>query len=335
MSKLVEISSSAQLQSLLSSSKAVVVDFYADWCGPCKTIAPVYEGLSTKYSRQNLVTFTKVNTDQQKDIAQQYSITAMPTFIYFENGKEHTRIQGAQPQKLNKLMDRWTAIASGSDSGGGSSSGSAWRGASLPGIYKDITEHIDVRGLDLLNADSDFGSARTLFETTKPSSLSTGKGKAASSGDSSSEESKDWVESDTDEQLMLYIPFNSTLKLHTIQVTSLPPFSDEEDDETPMRPRRIQLYTNRAHNLGFEEADDIPTTQSVELQPSDWDAETGTAKIELRFVKFQNVTSLVMFVVDGEGSGEKTRIDRLRIVGESGEKREMGKLEKIGDEAGE
>ena len=54
-------------------------------------------------------------------------------------------------------------------------------------------------------------------------------------------------------------------------------------------------------------------------------------QIELRFVKFQNVSSLVLFVVDGEGDGEKVRIDRLRIIGESGEKRD-GKIEKISED---
>lgn len=49
----------------------------------------------------------------------------------------------------------------------------------------------------------------------------------------------------------------------------------------------------------------------------------------MRFVKFQNVTSLVLFVVDGEGEGEKVRVDRVRIIGETGEKRDPGKLEKI------
>jgi hypothetical protein len=55
----------------------------------------------------------------------------------------------------------------------------------------------------------------------------------------------------------------------------------------------------------------------------------------LRFVKFQNVTSLVLFFVDGDGDSEKLRVDRIRIVGDAGEKRSMGKLEKIGDEPGE
>lgn len=101
-----------------------------------------------------------------------------------------------------------------------------------------------------------------------------------------------------------------------------------------MRPKTIKLFTNRPHNLGFDEADDIQPTQEIELQESDWNA-NGTANVSLRFVRFQNISSLVLFVVDGDGSSEKVRLDRVRLIGESGEKREMGKLEKIGDEPGE
>ena len=75
--------------------------------------------------------------------------------------------------------------------------------------------------------------------------------------------------------------------------------------------------------------------QTVEIKAEDWDAKTGTAKVDLRFVKFQNVTSLVVFFVDGDGKSEKLRVDRVRIIGDAGEKRDMGKLEKIGDEQGE
>jgi len=85
--------------------------------------------------------------------------------------------------------------------------------------------------------------------------------------------------------------------------------------------------------LWFDEAEDTPVTQKIEIKPNDWDAKTGTAKVELRYVKFQNISSLVLFVADGEGEGEKTRIDRIRFYGEAGQK--MGKLEKFGDEQGE
>lgn len=102
----------------------------------------------------------------------------------------------------------------------------------------------------------------------------------------------------------------------------------------PMRPQTIKLYTNRPHNLGFDEAEDIQPTQEIEIGEEDWNA-NGTATLNLRFVRFQNITSVVVLVVDGDGDGEKVRIDRIRFIGESGEKREMGKLEKIGDELGE
>jgi thiol-disulfide isomerase/thioredoxin len=76
MSKTIQIASPGQLNDLLKSSRIVVADFYADWCGPCKQIAPLYEQLSTQLSRPNHITFVKVNTDTQKEIASQYGITA-------------------------------------------------------------------------------------------------------------------------------------------------------------------------------------------------------------------------------------------------------------------
>lgn len=254
----------------------------------------------------------------------------MPTFIIFKNSHVSTRITGADPKKLSEAVKKLAAEANATDagaacSGESSSSGDTWLGAGLPKGYRDVTDSVDVLGLDLLNCDRDFGSARTLFDTSKPSAQDDAKGKAK-------EGKKDWVESDTDEQLMLYIPFQSTLKVHSLHLTSLPPSSSDDEEEIPMRPKTIQIYSNRAHVLGFEEAEDIPATQSITLGPRDWDAKTGTAKIELRFVKFQNVTSLVVFVVDGDGDGEKVRLDRLRIIGETGEKRDPGKLEKVKDD---
>lgn len=97
-----------------------------------------------------------------------------------------------------------------------------------------------------------------------------------------------------------------------------------------MRPKTIKLFTNRPHNLGFDEAEDIQPTQEIEIGKDDWNA-NGTANVGLRFVRFQNITSLVVFVVDGDGESEKVRLDRVRLIGETGEKRDLGKLEKIGD----
>lgn len=263
----------------------------------------------------------------------------LPTFMIFKNKQVVESMRGANPKKLQEALKKLAAEADSDGANGfGSttSSGSSWVPASLPRGYIDVTDQVDVRGLDLLNSNDDCGNARTLFNGSKPSSLESGSGKGKGKDKSvanGEEGEKDWVESDTDEQLMLYVPFQSTLKVHTLQITSFPPkpAEDDDDDEIPMRPKTIKFYTNRPHVLGFDEAEDLPATQSITLNPQDWDEKTGTAKVELRFVKFQNVTSLVIFVVDGEGDGEKVRIDRLRIIGETGEKRDLGKLEKIED----
>lgn len=331
MSKTILVTSASHFSSILSSNRLVVTDFYADWCGPCKAIAPFYEQLSSQLSRPGSIAFVKVNVDEQKQIAQTYNITSMPTFMLFKAGRETKRIRGANMKELDQTVKQLAQEAQGADesgaagsSGGSMGAGGSWIGASLPKGYGDVTDEVDQKGLEILNLDSEAGTARDIFSPSKPSALDS-KGKSAESG------KKDWVESDTDEQLMVYIPFQSTMKLHTLHITSLPP----ADDEDVGRPRTLHLYTNRSHMLGFDEADGTPATQKIELSEKDWDEKTATAKVELRFVKFQNISSVVVFVVDGDGEGEKTRIDRIRLVGETGEKKSMGKLEKIGDEQGE
>lgn len=249
----------------------------------------------------------------------------MPTFIVFKNQKEVQRVQGANIQALNaavmNLAREAEAMqgASGSASGGfgsgqGSTSGGVWSGAPVAKGYQDIAEEIEKKALDIMNANTEVGSARVLFESTQP-----GKDPKA----------RDWVESDTDEQLMIYIPFQSTLKLHSIHITSLPPYSD--DDDKVKRPRTLKLYANRPTIVGFEEAEGMIPTQKVTLTADDWDKETGTAVINTKFVKFQSVFSLTIFVFEGEDDCDRVRIDRIKFVGEPREKREPGKLEKVGE----
>lgn len=137
----------------------------------------------------------------------------------------HEKVQGVDSRKLQQIVQKLAAEAEGGSSSsgfGGSSSGSSWRAGDLPKGYRDVTDQVDVKGLELLNADGEFGGVRTLFESSKPSALEK-KGKADST-------SKDWVESDTDEQLMLFMPFQSTLKVHTLQVLSSGPHPDTTTD---------------------------------------------------------------------------------------------------------
>lgn len=132
----------------------------------------------------------------------------MPTFILFEQGAVKEKIQGADPRKLQEVVKKLAAAAEGSSSlGSGSGGDSSWRIGELPRGYGDVTEQVDVKGLEILNSDD---SVRVLFGGSKPSGLQTGKATVG--------KDKDWVESDTDEQLMLFMPFQATLKVHTLQV---------------------------------------------------------------------------------------------------------------------
>ncbi|KAF5017467.1 hypothetical protein F66182_10601 [Fusarium sp. NRRL 66182] len=307
---LVVIASKGQFDSLLKSSRIVVADFYADWCGPCKQIAPFYESLADTLSRPNIVTFVKVNSDNNPDLSQEYSVSSLPTFLVFRDGKVIDQVQGADPQRLKSVLQKLATEVESLGEGSGSSSGGAnWKGAEVPRGYSDITDQIEIRDLEVLNADEDAGTVRVLFENSKPSGLSNGKGT-----------SKDFVQSGADDQLLLYIPFQSTL-------TSLPP----KDDEDVMRPGNIHLYINRPHNLDFSEADDTEPTQAIEISPEDWNAE-GTVSLSLRYVKFQKTSSVVVYVQQGEGDGETVRLDRVRLIGEAGAKRDMGKLQKVGED---
>ncbi|PHH82009.1 hypothetical protein CDD82_7326 [Ophiocordyceps australis] len=312
----IKISSEEQFEGLLQSSRLVIADFYADWCGPCTQIAPLYETLAGALTRPNLVTFVKIDSDANRDLAKRFSISVLPTFLIFRDGVSIERVQGANAAELRRIVEsldvEFTNLAL--DSGG------AWSSVQVPRGYTDLTEEIEIRNCELLNADEDFGPVKTLFDPSKPSALTDNAHEAAAAA-------KDWVQSGADDQLLLYVPFQSTVRLHTLQLTSLPP----KDQEAITRPEVIRLYINRTQNLDFGEADDTEPTQTITLAPDDWN-EDGTANIGLRYVKFQKTTTLILYVQKGQDGAESVRLDRLKLIGEASTKREMGKLQKKGDE---
>lgn len=80
----------------------VVVDFYADWCGPCKQLAPVIDFLAQEFPN---ITFVKVNIDNITKVSSKYSVRSIPTLILFRNGKDVDRIVGYQSKnKLRKKL---------------------------------------------------------------------------------------------------------------------------------------------------------------------------------------------------------------------------------------
>ncbi|MBP3610063.1 MAG: thioredoxin [Lachnospiraceae bacterium] len=93
-------------QEALSSELPVLVDFYADWCGPCKMLAPVIETLATEY--EGKIKIGKLNVDEAPDTAQQYGVMSIPTLLYIKNGAVVNKTVGVSAkteieQVLNSL----------------------------------------------------------------------------------------------------------------------------------------------------------------------------------------------------------------------------------------
>ncbi len=92
---------------VLKSGIPTVVDFYADWCGPCRMVSPVIESLSKEY--QGKVKFAKVDTDANQEIAMKYDIMSIPTVMIFKDGEVKDVIIGAAPassykQRIDKVL---------------------------------------------------------------------------------------------------------------------------------------------------------------------------------------------------------------------------------------
>lgn len=79
-------------------SKPAIVDFYADWCGPCRRLSPVLEKLAEKY--KDKIVIYKVNTDKERELAAAFGITSLPTLVFISLGDTPQVSQGALPQEV-------------------------------------------------------------------------------------------------------------------------------------------------------------------------------------------------------------------------------------------
>ena len=100
-----EVTDQSFEQDVLKSDVPVLVDFWAEWCGPCKALAPAVEKVAGEY--EGKAKFVKLNIDDNNQVAQQYGIKGIPTLILFKNGAEADRTVGLTTKdNISRMIDR-------------------------------------------------------------------------------------------------------------------------------------------------------------------------------------------------------------------------------------
>ena len=89
--------------SIVNSEKPVLIDFYADWCGPCRMVGPIVDEIAEE---RNDIVVGKVNVDDSPELAEKFSVFSIPTLVVLKNGEETDRVTGARPKaQILALID--------------------------------------------------------------------------------------------------------------------------------------------------------------------------------------------------------------------------------------
>ncbi|EOY11104.1 PITH domain-containing protein [Theobroma cacao] len=159
----------------------------------------------------------------------------------------------------------------------------------------DLLDFIDWSGVECLNQNSNHSIANALKQGYR-------------------EDEGLNLESDADEQLLIYIPFTQVIKLHSIVIKG----SEEEG------PKTVKLFSNKEH-MGFSNVNDFPSSDTAVLSP---DNLKGKPTV-LKYVKFQNVRSLTIFIEDNQSGSEITKVQKIALHGSTVETTDMKGLKKI------
>ncbi|CAL9156460.1 PITH domain-containing protein At3g04780 isoform X2 [Musa acuminata AAA Group] len=122
------------------------------------------------------------------------------------------------------------------------------------------------------------------------------------------------LESDADEQLLIYVPFTQVIKLHSAVITG-----PEEEG-----PKTVKLFANKEH-MGFSNVNDYPPSDSLNLSPDN----LKEVPVTLKYVKFQNVRSLTIFIEDNQADGDVTKVQKIALFGTTVDTTNMKDLKKI------
>ncbi|KAM3126571.1 thioredoxin [Candidozyma auris] len=312
----------------LQKNKYLVAQFTASWCGPCQAIKPMVDDLynSERYQRLEIV---RVDLDANREVASEYNITSVPTFIFFENGKETSRVKGASP-KMIESFDQLNSKAVADPTASARSSSSSESSANTP---KELASLIP-KGYSILNDVIHFAELVSLNtlplvkkEEAKPSDVFKLNNKHSA------------VVSDADSQTLFFLPLNNICKVYSVLLRLAEPdkyddaeleLDEDELKEETQVPQTLKVWTNKPGIMSFEDAasdNNAPHVEKIDLNK----VKDGWYEAKLKFVRFQGVQNLTIFI-DGEDEDKHIIINGIVIVGTSGDSREQGSVQPLEDE---
>ncbi|CAH8636313.1 unnamed protein product [Schistosoma haematobium] len=240
--------------------------------------------------------FVKIDVDKLEDVAQRYNVRSLPTFIFLRGAEQIDRITGGVPQKLRDKVQE--LALSGSDS---HESGSNKSPQSSKQYDMDIL--LSKNQCECLNEDDTHSLAQLL-------------------NSSENNNSKAYLLSDTDEQLIIYITFSQFVRIQSVQING-----PKEN-----APKTVKLFVNQTSTPDFDSCEIGEAVQTLEL--TEEDIKHGGIT-QLNFVKFQNVSTLTIFVKNNQTSTDQTRIDTLKFYGYPVNTINMNEFKRVSGKKGE
>jgi len=227
--------------------------------------------------------FLKLDVDKLQATAAAQGVRAMPTFNLYLNRAKVDSVTGADQQMLENKVKQWLENA-------GTTEASAVPGQiDLSGLLMKAT-------IECMNED-DSHNLRDLLSGSN-------------------------LQSDCDEQLIINLPFNQPVKIHSIRIKG----------PSQNGPKTVKIFINHPRTLDFDQAEAMEPVQQLEFTKQQMEA--GEI-VNLRYVKFQNVQNIQLFVKDNLGGTDKTRIDELKLYGTPLNVTKMDDFKRVAGKKGE
>ncbi|CAL8068177.1 unnamed protein product [Calicophoron daubneyi] len=230
----------------------IVLDFFATWCGPCTEMAPIFKKLSEEHPD---VVFLKIDVDKNEDLAEDYNIRTIPTFVFLRGTKQVGRLMGADGVALGAELEKLSKPGPPNEvaSSSGSQSSSPQR--------TDLSPYIAINQCECLN-ESD---AHPLARLLEPDS------------------SDAYLTSDADAELVIFVTFSQFVKLRAIQING-----PEENG-----PKTLKIFINQTATPDFEACGSGKAVQEFTLSPKDLADGASVLLNYVKFQKVTTVTLFI------------------------------------------